>query len=82
MPATEFSSATASAGMPISAARSISSSGCEPPARKLKFEVADSSAKPAASGGGAPGPGRGGGRGLGFGFGPGRDSDVPFLFMT
>ena len=45
IPATEFSSAIATADRPRNAARSIYSSGCEPPLRKEKFEQAWSSAQ-------------------------------------
>jgi uncharacterized protein YggT (Ycf19 family) len=45
-PATEFTSAMAMASSPRSAARRAYSSGCEPPVRKVKFEVMESSANP------------------------------------
>ena len=43
-PATEFSSAIAIASTPSSAARRAYSSGWEPPVRKVKFDVMESSA--------------------------------------
>ena len=43
MPATEFSSAIAMALIPRRAARSTYSSGCDPPVKKVKFEVISSS---------------------------------------
>jgi hypothetical protein len=45
-PATEFTSAIAMASMPRRAARRAYSSGCEPPVRKVKLEVMESSANP------------------------------------